>query len=166
MDNIVIGQMTEKSWTDVARIYESGIATKNATFQTEVPDWDSWDKAHRKDCRLIAIINGTIVGWAALSNVSSRCVYSGVAEVSIYVDSGYRKKGIGDKLMESLIKESELNGIWSLQSGIFPENTGSLKLHHKHGFRTIGIKERIGKMGNTWRDVLMVERRSHVVGVD
>jgi len=158
--------MTEKSWADVARIYESGIATQNATFQTEAPDWDSWDKTHRKDCRLIALINGTIVGWAALSNVSSRCVYSGVVDVSVYVDSGYHGMGIGDKLMEVLKKESELNGIWSLQAGIFPENAGSLKLHHKHGFRTIGIKERIGKMGNTWRDVLMLERRSRVVGVD
>jgi L-amino acid N-acyltransferase YncA len=166
MDNIVIGQMTEKSWADVARIYESGIATKNATFQTEAPDWDSWDKTHRKDCRLIATINDTIVGWVALSNVSSRCVYAGVAEVSIYVDSEYRGKGVGEKLMDSLIKESELNGIWSLQAGIFPENKGSLNLHQKHGFRTIGIKERIGKMGNTWRDVMMVERRSQVVGID
>ena len=134
MNEMKIGQMTDKSWTEVARIYESGIATKNATFQTEVPDWDSWDKAHRKDCRLIAVINDTIVGWAALSNVSSRCVYSGVAEVSVYVDPEYRGKGIGDKLMDSLIMESELNGIWSLQAGIFPENTGSIKLHHKHGF--------------------------------
>jgi L-amino acid N-acyltransferase YncA len=166
MDIIVIGQMTEKSWADVARIYESGIATKNATFQTEAPDWDSWDKVHRKDCRLIATINDTIVGWVALSNVSSRCVYAGVAEVSIYVDSEYRGKGVGDKLMDSLINESELNGIWSLQAGIFPENASSLNLHQKHGFRTIGIKERIGKMGNTWRDVLMVERRSQVVGVE
>jgi L-amino acid N-acyltransferase YncA len=166
MDNIVIGQMTEKSWLDVARIYESGIATKNATFQTEAPDWDYWDKAHRKDCRLIASINGKIVGWAALSNVSGRCVYAGVAEVSIYVDPGYRGIGVGDKLMVSLIKESELNGIWSLQAGIFPENAGSLNLHHKHGFRTIGIKERIGKMGDTWRDVMILERRSQVVGVD
>jgi L-amino acid N-acyltransferase YncA len=166
MDKIVIDQMTYKSWTDVARIYESGIATKNATFQTEAPDWDSWDKAHRKDCRLIAIINNTIVGWAALSNVSSRCVYSGVAEVSIYVDSEYRGKGVGDRLMASLIKEAELNGIWSLQAGIFPENIGSLKLHQKHGFRTIGIKERLGKMGNTWRDVLIAERRSLVMGID
>lgn len=166
MNEIKIGQMTDKSWTEVARIYESGIATKNATFQTEAPDWDSWDNAHRKDCRLIAMINDTIVGWAALSNVSSRCVYSGVAEVSVYVDSKFRGKGVGDKLMDSLIKESELNGIWSLQAGIFPENIGSIKLHHKHGFRTIGIKERIGKMDKTWRDVAMVERRSKTVGID
>lgn len=166
MIEIRIEQMTDKSWTDVARIYESGIATKNATFQTEAPDWNSWDNAHRKDCRLIAMISNKIVGWAALSNVSSRCVYSGVAEVSVYVDTDYRGKGVGDKLMDSLIKESELNGIWTLQAGVFPENTGSIKLHHKHGFRTIGIKERIGKMDRTWRDVAMLERRSKVVGID
>lgn len=166
MIDIKIGQLTDKSWTDVARIYELGIATKNATFQTEAPDWNSWDNAHRKDCRLIATIDNKIIGWAALSNVSSRSVYSGVAEVSIYIDADYRGKGVGDKLMESLIKESELNGIWTLQAGIFPENIGSLKLHHKHGFRTIGIKERIGKMDNTWRDVAMLERRSKVVGID
>lgn len=166
MIEIKIDYMTDKSWTDVARIYESGIATKNATFQTEAPDWNSWDNAHRKDCRLIAMIDKKIIGWAALSNVSSRCVYSGVAEVSVYVDSDYRGKGVGDKLMESLIIESELNGIWTLQAGIFPENIGSIKLHHKHGFRTIGIKERIGKMDGNWRDVAILERRSKIVGVD
>jgi len=166
MIEIKISQMTDKSWIDVARIYESGIATKNATFQTEAPDWEAWDKAHRNDCRLLAIVDDRIVGWAALSPVSSRCVYSGVAEVSVYVDSDYRGKGVGDKLMDSLIKESELHGIWTLQAGIFPENSGSIKLHHKHGFRTIGIKERIGKMDNTWRDVAILERRSTVVGID
>ena len=166
MNEIKIETMTEKSWNDVARIYESGIATKNATFQTEAPDWDSWDKAHRQDCRLVATINGKIVGWTALSNVSSRCVYAGVAEVSVYVDSAFRGKGIGNKLMEVLIQESEANGIWTLQAGIFPENIGSLKLHHNHGFRTIGIKERLGKMENKWRDVAQLERRSKIVGID
>jgi len=166
MENIVIEQMTEDSWIDVARIYESGIATKNATFEKQVPDWDLWSNSHRKDCRLVAKINNKIVGWAALSNVSSRCVYAGVAEVSVYVDSEYRGNGIGDKLMVSLIKESESQGIWTLQAGIFPENIGSIRLHHKHGFRTIGIKERIGKMDDKWRDVAALERRSKIVGVD
>ena len=166
MTEIKLDQMTDKSWADVARIYESGIATKNATFQTEAPDWESWDKAHRKDCRLIAIINDKIVGWAALSPVSSRCVYAGVAEVSVYVDSDFRGMGIGDKLMDSLIKQSELNDIWTLQAGVFPENIASIRLHHKHGFRTIGIKERVGKMDKTWRDVAMLERRSSTVGID
>ncbi|NLU38834.1 MAG: N-acetyltransferase [Bacteroidales bacterium] len=166
MEDIVIEEMTEDSWINVARIYESGIATKNATFEKQAPDWDSWNNAHRKDCRLVAKINKRIVGWAALSNVSSRCVYSGVAEVSVYIDYEYRGKGIGDKLMDSLIKESEAQGIWTLQAGIFPENTGSLRLHHKHGFRTIGIKERIGKMDDKWRDVALLERRSKIIGID
>jgi len=166
MDKVVIEQMSDDSWIDVARIYESGISTKNATFEKQAPDWESWDNSHRKDCRLVAKLNDKIVGWAALSNVSSRSVYAGVAEVSIYVDSEHRSNGIGDKLLNSLITESESNGIWTLQAGIFPENTSSLKLHHKHGFRTIGIKERIGKMDKTWRDVIMVERRSKTVGID
>jgi phosphinothricin acetyltransferase len=166
MNEVKIEEMTNASWADVARIYELGIATGNATFQTSAPDWDSWNNAHRQDCRLIALIDNKTIGWAALSNVSSRCVYSGVAEVSIYVDPDYWGKGIGDKLMDSLIKEAELNGIWTLKAGIFPENTGSIKLHHKHGFRTIGIQERIGKMDNTWRDVLLLERRSKIVGID
>jgi phosphinothricin acetyltransferase len=166
MKEISIQLMTENSWTDVARIYESGIATKNATFESKVPDWDSWSKAHRKDCRLIALIEDKIVGWVALSNVSSRCVYSGVAEVSIYVDTFNLGKGIGDRLMTELTKESESNGIWTLKSGIFPENTASIRLHEKHGFRIIGNEERIGKMDDTWRDVLLLERRSKNVGID
>ena len=139
--------MTIDSWIDVARIFEEGIATRNATFEQH-PDWNSWDKSHRKDCRLIALVDDKVVGWAALSDVSGRCVYSGVAEVSVYVDSGYRGKGIGDRLLDALIKESELCGIWTLQAGIFPENTSSIRLHHKHGFRTVGIRERLGKDGS------------------
>lgn len=161
-----IKQMTADSWTDVVRIYEAGIATKNATFERQAPDWDSWNNAHRKDCRLIALIKDKIVGWAALSNVSNRCVYSGVAEVSIYIDTDFRGKGIGDRLITELIKESESIGIWTLQAGVFPENTGSIRLHEKHGFRIIGKKERIGKMDDTWRDVLQLERRSKIVGID
>lgn len=125
-----------------------------------------WNKAHRQDCRLIALIDEKIVGWAALSNVSSRCVYSGVAEVSIYVDPVFRGKGVGDRLMINLILESESSGIWTLQAGIFPENSGSLRLHEKHGFRLIGIKERIGTMDDTWRDVVQLERRSKIVGIE
>jgi L-amino acid N-acyltransferase YncA len=166
MENPVIEPMTEASWPDVARIYESGISTQNATFERQVPEWEFWDKAHRRDCRLVAKLNNKIVGWAALSNVSSRCVYSGVAEVSIYVDPDFRGKGVGDKLMDALIEESENNGIWTLQAGIFPENIASVKLHRKHGFRIIGIKERLSKMNDKWRDVAMLERRSKSVGID
>jgi len=158
--------MTGNAWEDVARIYKEGIATKNATFQTEAPNWESFDHSHRQDCRLLASIDGYIVGWAALSHVSARAVYAGVAEVSIYVDSTYRGKGIGDRLMEALIRESELNGVWTLQAGIFPENIGSIKLHQKHGFRILGTRERVGKMDHAWRDVTIMERRSTVVGVD
>ncbi len=158
--------MTADCWLDVARIYESGIATKHATFESMAPDWESWDLAHRKDCRFVALIDGRVAGWAALSPVSGRCVYSGVAEVSIYVDEPFRGLGVGDRLLSALILESEACGIWTLQSGIFPENSGSLRLHQKQGFRIIGTRERMGKMDNVWRDVVVLERRSAVVGVD
>ncbi|WP_372751467.1 N-acetyltransferase family protein [Labilibaculum sp.] len=164
--DLSIQPMTKESWADVARIYEMGIATKNATFQNEIPDWDSWNKAHSKHCRLVGLVNGKIVVWAALSPISSRPVYAGVAELSVYVDSAYRGKGLGHKMMDAIIKESEEKGIWTLQSGVFPENTGSINLHHKHGFSTIGIKKRIGKMEGKWRDVALLERRSTVVGID
>ncbi len=166
MYEIVINHLAIDSWSEVARIYEAGIATKNATFETKVPDWDFWDKAHRNDCRFIARINNRIAGWAALSNISDRCAYSGVAEVSIYVDPEFRGMGVGDKLMNALVIESELNGIWTLQAGIFPENIASIKLHHKYGFRTIGTRERLGKLDNKWRDVLLLERRSRVTGIN
>ena len=158
--------MDENSRNDVARIYRSGIETKNATFETQVPDWNTWDNAHRKDCRLIAKIDSKIVGWAALSDVSDRCVYSGVAEVSIYIDTEYWGKGIGDKLLKSLIRESETIEIWTLQAGIFPENENSIKLHQENGFRIIGTREKIGKMDNNWRDVVLLERRSKIIGIN
>lgn len=166
MKAVLLDKMDENSWLDVARIFKLGIATKNATFETQVPDWISWDRVHRKDCRLIAKVDGKIVGWAALSDVSDRCVYSGVAEVSIYVDTEYLGQGIGDKLLKSLIKESESAGIWTLQAGIFPENENSIKLHKKNGFRIIGIREKLGKMDNKWRDVVLLERRSKMKGTD
>ncbi len=121
--------MDEASWKEVARIYSAGIATRNATFEKLVPDRKDWDRVHRKDCRLIARLGASIVGWAALSDVSGRCVYSGVAEVSIYGDPEYKGQGIGDKLLKKLIIESEAHGIWTLQAGIFPENESSISLH-------------------------------------
>jgi L-amino acid N-acyltransferase YncA len=166
MEGLLIEKMSVDSWNEVLRIYKSGIAGKNASFETQAPGWESWDKTHRQDCRIIAKIEKKIVGWAALSNVSSRCVYNGIAEVSIYVDPDYQRQGVGNRLMEALIKESESNNIWTLQAGIFPENKGSMKLHQKHGFRIIGIRERIGKMNNRWRDVALLERRSKVAGID
>lgn len=158
--------MKTESWPSVQRIYISGIATRNATFESEAPEWKAWDQSHRKDCRLIATIDDQITGWAALSNVSGRCVYAGVAEVSIYIDERFRGMGVGDLLMGQLIKESESNGIWTLQAGIFPENKASITLHLKNGFRILGIREKIGKMENTWRDTALLERRSRVVGID
>ena len=166
MMKIEINPLTKDSWLDVARIYESGILTKNATFQKEVPEWKCWDESHNKFGRLIAILEEKVVGWTALSPISSRCVYAGVAEVSIYVDPNYRGMGIGNKLLSSLIFESEKNGIWTLQAGIFPENYGSIKLHHNNGFRVVGVRQRLGKMDNRWRDVAILERRSNVVGID
>jgi phosphinothricin acetyltransferase len=166
MELITIQPLTASHWPAAARIYEAGIATGNATFQTEAPAWEVWDNAHRKDCRLVAVSEGKVAGWVALSSVSSRPVYAGVAEVSIYVDPAFCGQSVGDSLMDALIKESEARGVWTLQSGVFPENAASMRLHQKHGFRTVGIKERIGKMHSVWRDVAMLERRSLVAGVD
>jgi len=155
-------------WPAVLEIYREGIATGNATFETELPDWEKWDSGHRKDCRLAALEpsdNATLVGWAALSPVSSRHVYRGVAEVSVYVATAARGRGVGKALLQALVKESEVNGIWTLQAGIFPENTASIELHNSCGFVEVGTRRRIGKLRDTWRDVLLLERRSTVVGV-
>ncbi len=150
----------------VKEIYEYGIGTGNATFQTEAPTWEEWDKSHLKNCRLVALgDNQQVMGWAALTPVSGRCVYAGVAEVSVYVHSTDQRKGVGKKLMEELIRQSEENNLWTLQAGIFPENKASLKLHELLGFRNVGYRERIGKMKNVWRDTVLLERRSEKVGV-
>ncbi|ELR68204.1 phosphinothricin N-acetyltransferase [Fulvivirga imtechensis AK7] len=164
--NITIENMIKDNWYDVANIYKQGILTKNATFEKDCPDWNTWDKNHRLDCRFVAKQNEKIVGWAALSNVSGRCVYAGVSEVSIYVDTNFQGHGIGQKLMEELINESEKVNIWTLQAGIFPENKSSIRLHEKNGFRVVGIREKIGKMDNKWRDVVLLERRSKKIGND
>jgi len=166
MSKVIIDEMNCDSWETVRRIYIDGIATKNATFQTEAPEWEAWDQAHRKDCRLLIKVDEQIAGWAALSNVSSRCVYAGVAEVSIYMDPAFRGMGIGDQLMKRLITESEKQGIWTLQAGVFPENKASIALHLKNGFRVQGTREKVAKMDNVWRDVAMLERRSKVVGIE
>jgi len=152
------------NWPVVREIYAQGIESGNATFETELPSWEKWDAAHRQDCRLIANRGGQVVGWAALSPVSGRRVYSGVAEVSVYVASAARGCGIGKTLLQALIAESERHGIWTLQAGIFPENVASIKLHKACGFREIGVRRRVGRMGGVWRDVLLLERRSASVG--
>jgi L-amino acid N-acyltransferase YncA len=160
-----IRSMLLGDWPEVRRIYLEGIATGNATFETEAPPWKKWDSGHMRDCRLIADDGGEVLGWAALSPVSSRCVYAGVAEVSVYVGENVRGKGVGRKLLAALIEASERCGIWTLQAGIFPENVASIGLHKSLGFRELGRRERLGKMAGRWRDVTLLERRSTVVGV-
>ena len=162
-------------WPEVRKIYGEGIATSNATFATELPDWENWDAEHRKDCRLVAMElvevptqpggSAKMLGWAALSSVSRRHVYLGVAEVSIYIAAAARGRGIGKRLLQALVQESEVNDIWTLQAGIFPENAASVALHKSCGFREVGMRTRIGKLGDSWRDVKLLERRSIRVGL-
>lgn len=157
------GNMETGDWEQVRAIYLEGILTGQATFETEAPGWEKWDSSHLPMCRLVARRGETVTGWAALSPVSSRRVYSGVAEVSVYVAREFRGLGIGLELLNALIICSEQHGIWTLQAGILPENESSLTLHKKCGFREVGRRERIGKLGGTWRDVVLLERRSKVV---
>ncbi|HYE65032.1 MAG TPA: GNAT family N-acetyltransferase [Pyrinomonadaceae bacterium] len=161
-----IDRMEEEDWDQVRSIYLEGIATGQATFETEAPSWQKWDAGHLKQCRLVARSEETVIGWAALSPVSSRRVYAGVAEVSVYVGQQYRGAGVGRALLESLIAASEQQGIWTLQAGIFPENSASIALHLKCGFREVGRRERISKLHGRWRDVMLLERRSKVSGLD
>ena len=161
----LIKKMTPNDWPAVAAIYAEGIRTGNATFQTDVPSWEDWDKAHITNSRLVAIKKDAVAGWAAITPVSGRCVYAGVAEVSVYVGEAFRAQGIGLALLEQLVIESEANGFWTLQAGIFPENTGSIRIHEKCGFTILGSRERIGQMGGIWRDTMLLERRSKVVGI-
>jgi L-amino acid N-acyltransferase YncA len=159
-----IRRMAEQDWLAIRSIFEEGIATGNVTFEAEAPSWEAWDAGHLKECRLVAVDAQRVVGWAALSQVSSRCVYAGVAEVSVYISAGERGRGIGSRLLQALVSESEQNGIWTLQAGIFPENEPSITLHRKCGFRIIGRREKLGQMNGRWRDVLLFERRSSFIG--
>jgi phosphinothricin acetyltransferase len=163
---LALERMQAGDWEQVRRIYLDGIATGNATFETGAPDWEQWDAAHLGFARLVARRQEQIIGWAALSPVSQRCVYGGVAEVSVYVAKDSRQSGVGRKLLQALIDESERNGIWTLQAGMFPENVGSLGLHTACGFREVGRRERIGKLNGRWRDTILLERRSKAVGID
>ena len=163
---IEIQGLRETDWPDVYRIYQAGIATGNATFETEAPNWERWDRGHLPAPRLVAVANEIVVGWAALSAVSARQVYAGVTEVSVYVDDRARGQGVGKLLLETLIKESEAHGIWTLQASIFPENVASISLHRACGFREVGTRERIGKLKGIWRNTVLLERRSKVVGCE
>lgn len=159
-----IRTMTSEDWQYVAKIYKEGIDTGNATFQLEIPTWSEWDVAHLKSCRFIAEVNCQIAGWAALTQISGRCVYAGVAEVSVYISNQYRGLKVGTKLLEKLITVSESENFWTLQASIFPENKASLRLHEKAGFRHVGLREKIGQMNGIWRDTVLLEKRSLVVG--
>jgi L-amino acid N-acyltransferase YncA len=162
-----IEPMTPADAGAVLRIYGEGIATGNATLDGTIPDWTRWDAGHRSECRLVARLDGAVVGWTALSNYSSRDVYRGVAWESVYVAEAARGRGVGRALLESLIPLTERHGIWTLIAGIETENEASLRLHERAGFRRIGVQERIGRdpVGR-WRDVVLVERRSPSVGGD
>ena len=161
----VILPLEKKHWPEAARIYEESIRTGDATFETRVPSWEEWDQAHLAACRFVTVVDDGVAGWAALSPVSGRCIYSGVAEVSVYVSQSYQRHGIGSALLDRLIQSSEAEGIWTLQAGILPENKASIRLHQKLGFRVVGIREKIGKMDQLWRDVLLLEKRSKKSGV-
>ena len=144
-------------------IYEQGIAGGNATFETEAPSWDDWDRAHLEGHRLVALQEGEVVGWAALAPVSGRCVYEGVTENSVYVADSAQGRGVGRALLEELIERSEREGIWTIEAGIFPENEASIELHRCCGFRVVGVHERLGKQHGVWRDVVLMERRSEAI---
>lgn len=159
-----IDEMNVADWPLVAQVYKEGIETGIATFEQDIPGWEQWDQNHIKSCRLVARYDGQVLGWAALSPVSSRCVYGGVAEVSVYVAISARGKKIGEQLLRELIAESEKQGYWTLQSGIFPENTASIGLHKKCGFRKIGFRERIGQLNGVWKDNILMEKRSEKTG--
>jgi len=157
---IAIRDLRPGDWSEVSRIYAEGIATRNATFETEVPSWEDWDAAHLADHRLVAVAEGDVLGWIALVPVSKRACYRGVAEVSAYVAEEARGQGIGGALLAGVIESAERAGIWTLETGVFPENAPSLVLLKRFGFREVGIRERISQLDGVWRDVVLLERRS------
>jgi len=161
--SVDLRELRPEDWPEVSRIFAEGIATGNATFETEVPSWDGWDAAHLSEHRFVAERDGGVVGWIALAPVSSRCCYAGVAEVSAYVGEEARGEGVGASLLTTVIDSSERAGIWTLQTGVFPENEVSIRLLQRFGFRAVGTQERIGRLHGVWRDVVLLERRSEVV---
>ena len=161
----MIDNMKESDWEQVRSIYLEGIATGNATFETSAPEWAKWDADHLAEPRLVHREVEKLCGWAALSRVSGRCVYAGVAEVSVYVAGDCRGRGVGRELLTELVKRSELASLWTLQAGVFPENRASIELHKRCGFREVGTREKLGQLAGVWRDVVLLERRSKVAGV-
>jgi phosphinothricin acetyltransferase len=160
---VEVRDLRPDDWPEVSRIFAEGIATGNATFETKVPSWQDWDAAHLPEHRLVAEREGDVVGWIALVPVSPRACYAGVAEVSAYVGEEARGEGVGAELLAALVESSERAGIWTLQTGVFPENEASLGLLRRYGFRVVGTQERIGRLHGVWRDVVLLERRSEVV---
>ena len=160
---VAIDDLRPEHWPEVARIYAEGISTGEATFETEVPSWEQWDASHLAAHRFVALREGELVGWVAVGPVSDRCVYGGVVENSIYVSETARGLGVGRLLLERLVASTEIVGIWTIQTGIFPENEPSLRLHRRAGFEVVGRRKRLGKLHGAWRDVLLLERRSDVV---
>jgi L-amino acid N-acyltransferase YncA len=158
-DQVVLRQMTEADWPQVAAIWAEGIATGNATFETEPPSWSAFDATRRAEGRLVAELEGDVVGWAALSQVSGRPCYSGVAENSVYVTSAARGQGVGSALMQALAEAAATAGIWTIQTSVFPENAASVALHERAGFRVVGPRERIAQLDGVWRDTLFLELR-------
>ena len=164
LQNLILDELKEHDWQQVKSIFIEGINTRNATFQTSAPTWEEWDVAHQPDCRLVARLNGEVVGWVALSPISSREAFKGVAEVSVYVSQRAIGMGIGRRLIQALIDNSEHHGYWTLQAMIFPENIGSIKLHMNNGFEKVGTRKQMGKLNGIWRDVVLLERRSEING--
>lgn len=164
--SFVIDRMNSHDWDKVRAIYLAGLSTGHASFETSAPTWEKWDAKYLPDFRFVARGDKVITGWAALTSVSDRCVYAGVAEVSVYVAAEASGHGVGSALLRELIAASERGGYWTLQAGIFPDNAASIALHRKCGFREVGRRERLGKRDGVWRLSLLFERRSNVVGVD
>jgi L-amino acid N-acyltransferase YncA len=161
----IVTDLLPEHYPQVKEIYELGMATGNATLETKAPEWADWDAKFMKNCRLVALQNGRVAGWAALSAVSGRCVYAGVAEDTVYVHPDFKRQGIGKLLLQELVRKSEQAGIWTLQAGIINENKGSINLHQQCGFRIVGVREKLGQLHGQWRDICLMERRSSIVGV-
>jgi len=165
MNSISIRPLIKTDWTSISKIYADGIATGIATFETEIPNWEAWNEKYIESCRIVAVKKEMVVGFAVLSKVSSRQVYKGVAEVTVYVSKDYRGQYVGETLLKQLIKESETHGFWTLQAGIFSKNVASIEMHKKFDFRVIGIRKQIGQLNGKWHDNHFLERRSKLIGV-